>query len=101
MAYHVGDCPKCHARLLIEYERANDYDDIDLTQSYVEITYTVRCWKCGTVCEVIIASNLDEEPMKIKIVRNPDGLILDTRDLSKSEAMTVKTNDKQKTRNKR
>ena len=96
MAYHVGDCPKCGARLLLEYESANDYDDVDLTQSYVELTYTVKCWKCGTVCECVIASNLDEEPMKIKIVRHPDGIILNTRDLSKWEKMEITSEDAKK-----
>jgi len=91
MAYHVGDCPKCGARLLVEYTNAMRYEDIDLTSSTINLTYIVKCWKCGAIIESTICSNIDEQPMEVN-VKEEDGDYLDacydivpTRDLSDVE----------------
>jgi len=70
MAYHIGDCPECGARLLIEYKDANKYDDLDLTESYINITYIAECWKCGAHVEATICSNIEEQPMEIHVIKN-------------------------------
>lgn len=69
MGYHIGDCPKCGARLIVNYEDANKYEDIDLTDSNLEVTYIVECWKCGSMVRSVIASNIDETVMEIKKLR--------------------------------
>lgn len=100
MAYHIGDCPKCNARLLIEYKDANDYYDADLTSSTIDLTYHARCWKCGAIVRAVICSNIEEQPMSIEeIAEEPEVAdiifnILPTRDLSKAEAMEAKKKTK-------
>lgn len=89
MAYHIGDCPKCGARLLVEFEDANDYYDIDLSTNPIDITYHAKCWKCGTIVEAIISATFDETPMSIYVVQSKYAEhiynVLKTRDLSKWE----------------
>ena len=68
MGYHIGDCPNCGARLLVEYKDANKYYELDLTSSTIELTYIAQCWKCGSIVKATICSNIDEQPMEIKLV---------------------------------
>ena len=93
MAYHIGDCPKCGARLLVEYKDANEYEEIDVTESTLDLTYVARCWKCGAIVEADIQSNIDEQAMDIKLTEEQDEVIADclykivpTRNLSEAEA---------------
>ena len=82
MAYVLGNCPKCGARLLIEDSQGNDYDEIDVDCATVNLTFVVRCWKCGSVVKSIIASNIEEVPMEVKLMkRNIPMFVIHTKNL--------------------
>lgn len=86
MVYFLGNCPKCKARLLLDYVHGNNYNEIDVDGSTITLTFYVKCWKCGAVVKSEIASNIDEVPMLVKVVkRKLPYIILDTKDLSKYE----------------
>jgi DNA-directed RNA polymerase subunit RPC12/RpoP len=84
MGYYIGNCPNCGARLIVEYEKANNYFELDLSSSHLEITYIVKCWKCNKIVEATIWADIDEFPLKINLVPEDIGkrfVIIETRNL--------------------
>jgi hypothetical protein len=86
MVFRLGNCPKCGARLLIDSNNENDYDEIDVDCTIVNLTYVVKCWKCGSIVKSLIASNIEEVPMKVRIMkRDIPVIVLETKNLAEIE----------------